>query len=519
MAVRTSRALLSCTSGAVAPTVALALVGLIAAGGLAFDYSRLVGMHSELQNAADQAALAAASQLDGKADATKRAANAAANLVANYTLIANDRNLSGRTGQVTIATVVFYQDKARTQVVTRNDSSTTDDQLAHYVDITVGGRRVFYALTPVVSLMTSGDINAEAMAGLGSATCKVPPVMMCNPAETSDSDFTVSNYVGRGIRLIAHDNSYGPGNFGFLDVGEGSGANNLKQALGNVTIPGDCVPDTGVTTEPGQMTSVLDALNTRFDVYANGLNNPCGSNDSQCPPSANSRKDLVMTGGNGNCAIAKNKGWTTPPNPYLPTSSTPYTASTYPTSGISPMGYPRDICHALSMTGSCSGGAIGDGVWDRYAYFASNSTNYPTVPTSAEMTAMFGTDTPTRYQVYRYEMANAATRLQTQQIGSGNTYAYSQPVCVTPGLAPGGNTPDRRRLSVAVVNCTAEGVSGRTTNVKVTKWIDVFLVEPTASRDRTDSKDVYVEVIGQSGSGGDGTEGQVVRRDVPYLVR
>ena len=53
------------TDGAVAPTVALSLVALIAAGGIAFDYARMASMDTELQNAADQAVLAAASQLDG----------------------------------------------------------------------------------------------------------------------------------------------------------------------------------------------------------------------------------------------------------------------------------------------------------------------------------------------------------------------------------------------------------------------------------------------------------------------
>ena len=49
---------------AVAPTVALSLFGLVAAGGLAFDYARVAAMDTELQAAADQAALAAATQLD-----------------------------------------------------------------------------------------------------------------------------------------------------------------------------------------------------------------------------------------------------------------------------------------------------------------------------------------------------------------------------------------------------------------------------------------------------------------------
>jgi hypothetical protein len=42
----------------VAPTVALSLFALLGAGGLAFDYARLASLDTELQNAADQAALA-----------------------------------------------------------------------------------------------------------------------------------------------------------------------------------------------------------------------------------------------------------------------------------------------------------------------------------------------------------------------------------------------------------------------------------------------------------------------------
>jgi uncharacterized membrane protein len=71
------------TSAAVAPTVALSLIGLVAAGGLAFDYARMAAMDTELQNAADQAALAAASQLDQKDGACGRAALAASALVSN----------------------------------------------------------------------------------------------------------------------------------------------------------------------------------------------------------------------------------------------------------------------------------------------------------------------------------------------------------------------------------------------------------------------------------------------------
>src|SRR5205809_6337701 len=76
--------------GAVAPLLAISLFALIAAGGIAFDYARMASMDTELQDAADQAALAAASQLDGQTGACARAAAAASSLVNNNTLFANE---------------------------------------------------------------------------------------------------------------------------------------------------------------------------------------------------------------------------------------------------------------------------------------------------------------------------------------------------------------------------------------------------------------------------------------------
>src|SRR5215208_5338211 len=107
--------LLRNTDGAVAPTVALSLMGLIAAGGIAFDYSRLAAMDTELQNAADQAALAAATQLDGEAGAANRAIAAAQSLVLNQTRLANDGGgVAVQTGQpgTGVVRVHFYASKA-----------------------------------------------------------------------------------------------------------------------------------------------------------------------------------------------------------------------------------------------------------------------------------------------------------------------------------------------------------------------------------------------------------------------
>ena len=75
-------------SAAVAPTVALSMFALIGAGGIAFDYARLATLDTEMQNAADQAALAAATQLDQQSGAVARATAAAQALLTNQTLMA-----------------------------------------------------------------------------------------------------------------------------------------------------------------------------------------------------------------------------------------------------------------------------------------------------------------------------------------------------------------------------------------------------------------------------------------------
>lgn len=523
------------SEGAVAPTLALSLVALIAAGGIAFDYARMASMDSELQNAADQAALAAASQLDGEPGACARAASAARALITNRTYMAND----GLANAVVIANepscdasgnVRFYQDKEKL-------TAATLDENAKFVEVEVEPRTAVYALTPVVAAFSSGPMAAVAFAGLGEAICRVPPLMLCNPDETGDPDFTVANYIGKGIRLVANDGggNYGPGLFGFLEVGQGNGAIDLAKVLGRQGDPGNCAEGSGVEPNTGNMISVRDALNTRFDLLQNGLNQACGSNGELCHPSLNSRKDLLRDGtGSGACGFQSggNPGWKVAANAYpnLPASTSP-TRELNDTeiTGVAPMGYPRDICHAFSITGSCTGGLIGDGNWDRLAYFKSRSSGADPEWPEADgytratygafetwMSGIFGTTAPTRYEVYKYEMDYAATRLKSQT--SGAMVAHGQPVCNPPGLVPSAGQPDRRLLSVAVLNCTAEAVSASSANVRVQKWIDIFLVEPVAARpSRSENGDIYVEVKGETENSGQNNF-QVVKKSVPYLI-
>ncbi len=526
--------------GAIAPLFALALFALIAVAGIAFDYARLAAMDSELQNAADQAALAAATQLDKQSGAITRATTAAqGGLVTNQTLLAND----GGTLDVSVPTLTFYS--------TRNDAEsdtngfTDPDRFADagFVRVTVAARTANYALTPVVAAI-SGTIDAQAVAGLGASICKTPPVMICNPSETVGNtnlnlDFAAGSYVGVGIKLISVGSGGGawvPGNFGYLDTKGGSnGAPGLREALGWTAPPGNCSPQTGVDTKPGASVSVTDALNTRFDIYDSNQACPTGG---VCPASINSRKDLMRpaNASGGNKCKMHSQGWQEPSpaaNQYLPTSATvPLVTTITPAS----MGFPRDMCHAVasSTTGYCSG-PFGDGLWDRDAYFRThyrrgdgtrwNSANWKT---NTGLTA-----SATRYQVYQWEIEHRGQSIDGVTILGPNPAGASGPTLVSygtsicssvegygTGTVPDDTTPDRRRITVAVVNCQAANVHGNSTNVPVRRWIDAFLVQPSMNRSRTSAGDIYVEIIGvtQSGAAGE-TAGQVVRRDVPYLIR
>lgn len=497
-------------SGAVAATYALALVPLIALAGVGMDYARLMGMDSELQNGADQAALAAATQLDGKANACSRASAAATGLIANSSLLTSDDDAITFTGASDCSgssSIRFWQDKAKT-------IAATSDANANYVEVTVDLRGVNYALLPITGLLR-GDSQAAALAGLGSAICKQPPLMLCNPLETgANKAFDIVANIGRGVRLIANDGgaSVAPGNFGFLETNAGTGASVLLEVLARPDRPGDCVSTDSVTTQTGVKASVMDAFNTRFGIYGNGLNQACGPNGQLCPPSNNARNDLMYRSCQGNSPF------TVGSRPYRPTTAAPLTT----TAGLDPMGYPRDMCHAVSLTGTCAGGLVGDGRWDRNAYFATNNAIYPGGAPATSAFSGYGDPLtpssvePTRYQVYKYEAANAA-RLARQGDFQGS------PICNAPGISPSGGTPDRRVLSVAVINCQQEGVSGKTTGVDVLKFVDVFLVEPSLARGsgtskRTEKTDLYVEIIGETSLGGGAAQGQNVRRDVPYLI-
>ena len=522
-------------SGAVAAVYALSLFALIGIAGVGYDYARMAGMHSELQNAADQAALAGASQLDEKTGACSRAAAAAAGLLTNETLLGKVESgslaitITNESACDATGKIRFWQDAGKT-------TASNSDANANFVEVIVNERTADYALTPIIGLFNSGGLDAAAMAGLGSSVCKVPPIMICSPSP--GVAFDAINRIGEGVVATGHStgnsktegkpgdadtSTWAPGDFGFLQISESGDKTNrnsaLLRALAYQNPPIDCTPVDDNRVSTGNPQGLYDAINTRFDIYDFPNNDNNGNvlgscQGTNCPPASNVVKDFKNSDPSKNCKIVNgngnNGGWKLPEEgfEFKPVAGA---GPNYDDNGvIEVMGLPRDLCHYTSFngTGKCNNGAdgrFGDGNWARSDYFTKNhSGSFPT-----------GWQTMTRYQTYLWELG---------KFGSGGSLPNVANQTASKACYSGAATPDasRRILTVAVVsNCAS--LTGASQPVVIDEWVDMFLVEPSvdAKVRYNNYKDaIYMEVIGPSSLAGDGTyASQQVRRDVPYLVR
>jgi Flp pilus assembly protein TadG len=517
--------------GAVAPTVAMALFGLIGMGGIAFDYAHLANLDTELQQAADQAALAAATQLDGSNGSRARATAAAQQLLNNASMFASDASgVTGDPGKVTIANVEFFQ--SYNEATDAYGPAASNDADAKVVQVTVGGRRADYALTPVVGVLSSGTIDAQALASLASSVCMVPPLMMCVPA---GADFPAAPDIGKGVLLQPGPNvgAWAPGDYGYLDFADG--ASGLATNLGRNSEHAGCIDmSDGIPTEPGNKASVTDALNSRFDLYPAGQSTCNPANGDFCP-AENTGKDLIKT---EESEVDGPEG-TPPANPGCGAAGAKILNTSNATDrfgfvqGTAAKGLPRDTYH-INNCPNCS--KFGDGAWDRAAYIAAV---HPADSVAAIAAAVGKTATTLiRYDVYKWELADKANRLATKGVdltpspvpykkkgstGTGtytftNQCSYPQPKNGTP-VAPSSTQKDRRVLTVAAVDCT--GLNGKS-DVIVKQWVDVFLVEPSLTRTSpyaTGKEQIYIEIVGVAKLPNGNSAFQNYLRQRPRLLR
>jgi hypothetical protein len=471
--------------GAVAPLLALSLVGLVGMGGLAYDLSRGWALKSELDNAVDAAALAGATQLDGQAGAQSRARQAA-----QGALLSNAQRLGGAIeANVAIASadITFLTALKPSHQAATNDGDTV------FIQINLSPRTmglVFSAFTKVASI----NASSHAVAGYGAAICKVPPLMICNPDEPAGNTnvnlpFAANSRIGDGIVMKSGGGgAFAPGNFGFLQVQPFNGAANvgaIKDAMARVDPQIECFGKT-VQTQPGNISSIDQYFNVRFDLYANGTG--ISTSDPAYQPALNTITGLSKTSGGG-ASVCKPQ-------------STGTAFSGNGAAGVVAMPLPRDQC--AYNNGSCTN-TVGNGVWDKTSYFAVNhhASDLNTVNWSTYGPAPSSGSGPTRYQVYNWELEalnnNNTSIWKNAAQGQTATAAnvdQAKPQCYTGAKTQA--SPDRRTLSAVVVDCHANNVQGQSTATTVGA-VDVFLTEPVFGNGGAFF--IYGEILGVTSPG------------------
>lgn len=497
-------------AAAIGSLYALAIPVLVVMGAIGFDYGRLMALDTELQNAADQAALAAATQLDGGDDAMIRARDAANNTLANSssqfvneTRFAND----GVGRPITSLGFEFFDGYANDTLgnPVTNDDDGADAQV---VQVTVNARRVFYALTPLVGAFNSGDVIGRALAGQESATCNVAPMFFCVPQSGGNNitDFPRAEDIGRQLRLHVRNSNaetITPGNFGFLDQPFGD-ANEKNRRLGLNTALAGCFDDSAdETTDPGHRTPQGKALNSRMDLFDSPIQpNSCDADGDFCP-SMNTTKNWVARlrpTGNGNTCPA------TPPNNATWVDASTITDSVIP---VTNPGYPDD---------SAFSGILGNGTWSSSTYFANN---HPT-DSVGDVPDVDGNGSISRYETYLWELSDPSALLRPRLVGrttgNGNNRflycSYPQPVQAA-GLPSSDEQKDRRVLTVAAVACT-DGYPNGAKPVRPLRWVDLFITKPMATASDTE---FYTEVIGPAKRADGGTGFQYFGRKKAVLIR
>lgn len=286
--------------GSVTVYVALTIAVTFGIIGLALDGSRAMIVKSEAQAAADAAALAAASQLDGTSTAITRANAALASFVTNMQRMASEAD-----GPVTIAQVRYLSGLPADDASPIAASFVTTDPLrARFVEVTTTPLTHLNTFLLAVGASPSAMVAARSVAGCHQMVCRTLPMMICNPAEAASTGapFDIETWRGRQVRLLHQggpNSAWAPGNFGYLQVAE-PGANALRDALAAVGGTNTCY-GADVTSEPGAKNGARNALNVRFGIYQNPGFGGSARNDPQFAPDVNVRsmpRDLAFSGPN-----------------------------------------------------------------------------------------------------------------------------------------------------------------------------------------------------------------------------
>jgi Flp pilus assembly protein TadG len=451
--LRLGRRIAGCEDGAVLIYVSIALTVFMGFAALVIDGGRLFTLDTEMQSAADAIALAGAAELDGNTDAQTRATAAMNNLVQN------SQTFGTGADAITGYTARFLDELPDDYQPITSDYVAADAASSRFVEVTATNRAMDNMFAPAIGGAATTNVGAVAVAGFTSAVCKFTPLFICNPYEGDGID-TLPEFTAmvadpderrRSITLKkgpgGGNTSYFPGNFGFLEPQDGRGANALRDSLGKVD-PGACFKQDGVDLRTGNVISVRQAVNARFDVYEGNYNG--NKNDPDYRPAQNVTKGYLKKTGN-RC------------------SQEIYTGADIPPTA---MPFPMDDC----STGGCTslGGEsnrFGNGDWDFGKYWDVNHGNRNNALDESYPNSWTDADPPSRYDVYRWEIDQNQIPNQTSAGGENGL-----PACST---ATATGDPDRRILYAAVLNCGDLDIKGSSSEtVPAVAFVKMFITRP-----------------------------------------
>ncbi|MBZ2208551.1 pilus assembly protein TadG-related protein [Massilia soli] len=268
--------------GVVAIIVALSLAVLVGFAGLVLDLGHLFVNKTELQNAADACALAAANQLVCDPSAGPCPAGFLQDAEAAGTFVAARNASDFQSDAVAIApadvrfhTAIGPNSSYLSRANGANPASKFAMCIARSGPIAPWFMRVLSAGVP-------GRVEAQAVATLapGQTACNSSPIGVCAKS-LSPPDYgygTVGEWiVSRFNNGGGADDSALEGNFRWVDFTPSAGGTSeiRDQLLGNGAVCGIRVGDN--IREEGVKQGAKSAWNTRFGIYPNGANAPAPS--------------------------------------------------------------------------------------------------------------------------------------------------------------------------------------------------------------------------------------------------
>lgn len=291
--------------GSVMIMTAILMAGIILAVGLCIDIARIYMVRTELQNAADAAALAASRELNSGASGIQDAVTRATTIVNNFGF---------NRAAVNIVNVEFAVNLDGNYVNAATAEANPDN--IRFVRVTTQS-----SATPMLfSARVLGASHAEsrnAVAGMSvgvNTICDFFPVAVAldDPNPAPNTLMTLNFVQGTGNSATLADRDYIilevpdiTGNGAPETAVLSAGLTNICQTL-NTSIPFHMTPSANVNNGPRQ---ISDGVNTRFNQYAGGYGNAL--QPGTFPPDSNVQENISYDQYSNRTAV-------TPPNPNAP---------------------------------------------------------------------------------------------------------------------------------------------------------------------------------------------------------